>query len=162
MGDVKKQGEGTGVGLAISLQIVSLMGSTLNVDSQLGQGSTFWFEVELPEAQEWAASLGTTNQGKIVGFERSKRQVLVVDDRWENRSVLVSLLEPLGFAVITVSNAKEGLDKAKEIHPDLIITDLMMPEMDGYEMLRQLRQIPELQNVPAIASSASVFESNQN
>ncbi|OYD92039.1 hypothetical protein CDG76_25740 [Nostoc sp. 'Peltigera membranacea cyanobiont' 210A] len=162
VGDVKKQGEGTGLGLAISLQIVSLMGSTLNVDSQLGQGSTFWFEVELPEAQEWAASLRTTKQGNIVAFEGSKRQLLVVDDRWENRSVLVSLLEPLGFAVIAVSNGREGLDKAKEIHPDLIITDLMMPEMDGCEMLRQLRQIPELQNVPAIASSASVFESNQN
>ncbi|MBE8966133.1 response regulator [Nostocales cyanobacterium LEGE 12452] len=162
VGDVKKQGEGTGLGLAISLQIVSLMGSTLNVDSKLGQGSTFWFEVELPEAQEWAVSLRITKQGKIVGFEGSKRQVLIVDDRWENRSVLVSLLEPLGFAVIAVNNAKEGLDKAKKIHPDLIITDLMMPEMDGYEMLRQLRQIPELQNVPAIASSASVFESNQN
>lgn len=162
VGDVKKQGEGTGLGLAISQQIVSLMGSTLNVDSQLGKGSTFWFEVELPEAQEWAASVRTTKQGKIVGFEGSKRQVLVVDDRWENRSVLVSLLEPLGFAVIDVSNGREGLDKAQEIHPDLIITDLMMPEMDGYEMLRQLRQIPELQNIPAIASSASVFESNQN
>ncbi|MEH2126370.1 ATP-binding protein [Nostoc sp.] len=162
VGDVKKQAEGTGLGLAISLQIVSLMSSTLNVDSQLGQGSTFWFEVELPEAQEWAASLRTTKQGKIIGFEGSKRQLLVVDDRWENRSVLVSLLEPLGFAVIAVSNGREGLDKAQEIHPDLIITDLMMPEMDGYEMLRQLRQIPELQNVPAIASSASVFESNQN
>ncbi|MEH2259573.1 MAG: ATP-binding protein [Nostoc sp.] len=162
VGDVKKQGEGTGLGLAISLQIVSLMGSTLNVDSQLGKGSTFWFEVELLEAQEWAVSLQITKQGKIVGFQGSKRQVLVVDDRWENRSVLVSLLEPLGFAVIDVSNGREGLDKAQEIHPDLIITDLMMPEMDGYEMLRQLRQIPELQNVPAIASSASVFESNQN
>ena len=162
VGDVKKQAEGTGLGLAISQQIVSLMGSTLNVNSQLGKGSTFWFEVKLLEAQEWAATLRTTNQGKIVGFEGSKRQVLVVDDRWENRSVLVSLLEPLGFTVIDVSNGREGLAKAQEIHPDLIITDLMMPEMDGYEMLRQLRQIPELQNVPAIASSASVFESNQN
>ncbi|MEH2064319.1 MAG: ATP-binding protein [Nostoc sp.] len=162
VGDVKKQGEGTGLGLAISQQIVSMMGSTLNVESQLGQGSTFWFEVELPEAKEWAATLRTTKKGKIVGFEGSQRQVLAVDDRWENRSVLVSLLEPLGFAVIAVSNGREGLEKAKEIHPDLIITDLMMPEMDGYEMLRQLRQIPELQNVPAIASSASVFESNQN
>ncbi|MEH2056582.1 MAG: ATP-binding protein [Nostoc sp.] len=162
VGDVKKQGEGTGLGLAISQQIVSMMDSTLNVESQLGQGSTFWFEVELPEAKEWAATLRTTKKGKIVGFEGSQRQVLAVDDRWENRSVLVSLLEPLGFAVIAVSNGREGLEKAKEIHPDLIITDLMMPEMDGYEMLRQLRQIPELQNVPAIASSASVFESNQN
>jgi CheY-like chemotaxis protein len=139
-----------------------MMGSTLNVDSQLGQGSTFWFEIELPEAKDWATSLRTTKQGKIVGFEGNQRQLLVVDDRWENRSVLVNFLEPLGFAVIAVSNGREGLAKAQEILPDLIITDLMMPEMDGYEMLRQLRQIPELKDIPAIASSASVFESNQN
>ncbi|MEH2362128.1 ATP-binding protein [Nostoc sp.] len=162
VGDVKKQAEGTGLGLAISQQIVSLMGSSLNVESQLGQGSTFWFEAEFPEAKDWATTLRTTQQGKIVGFEGNKRQVLIVDDRWENRSVLVSFLEPLGFTVIAVSNGREGLAKAQEIHPDLIITDLMMPEMDGYEMLRQLREIPELNNVPAIASSASVFESNQN
>ncbi|MEH2261864.1 ATP-binding protein [Nostoc sp.] len=162
VGDTKKQAEGTGLGLAISQQIVSLMGSTLNVESQVGKGSTFWFEVELPEAKDWAATLRTTKQGKILGFEGRKHQVLVVDDRWENRSVLVSLLEPLGFAVIAVSNGREGLAKAKEIHPDLIITDLMMPEMNGYEMLQQLRQIPELKDMPAIASSASVFESNQN
>ncbi len=162
VGDVKKQAEGTGLGLAISQQIVNLMGSTFNVKSQLGKGSTFWFEVELTEAKDWATSLRTTQQGKIVGFKGSQRLVLVVDDRWENRSVLVSLLEPLGFAVIDVSNGQEGLAKAQEIHPDLIITDLMMPEMDGYQMLRQLRQIPELKDIPAIASSASVFESNQN
>ncbi|MEH2348546.1 MAG: ATP-binding protein [Nostoc sp.] len=162
VGDTKKQAEGTGLGLAISQQIVSLMGSTLNVESQVGKGSTFWFEVELPEAKEWATSLRTTKQGRILGFEGSKLKVLVVDDRWENRSVVVSLLEPLGFEVIAVSNGREGLAMAQEIHPDLIITDLMMPEMNGYEMLQQLRQIPELKNVPAIASSASVFESNQN
>lgn len=162
VGDTKKQGEGTGLGLAISQQIVTLMGSTLNVESHLGKGSTFWFEVELPEAKEWATSLQTTKQGRILGFEGSKLKVLVVDDRWENRSVVVSLLEPLGFEVIAVSNGREGLAMAQEIHPDLIITDLMMPEMNGYEMLQQLRQIPELKNVPAIASSASVFESNQN
>jgi signal transduction histidine kinase/CheY-like chemotaxis protein len=162
VGDLKKQAEGTGLGLAISQQIVTMMDSTLNVDSQLGQGSTFWFEVELAEAEDWATSLRTTQQGKIVGFEGNKRQVLVVDDRWENRSVLVSFLEPLGFVVTAVSNGLEGLAKAQEIIPNLIITDLMMPEMDGYEMLRKLREIPELQNVPAIASSASVFESNQN
>ncbi|MEH2195251.1 MAG: ATP-binding protein [Nostoc sp.] len=162
VGDMKKQAEGTGLGLAISQQIVTMMDSTLNVESQLGEGSTFWFEVELPEAKEWATSLRTTQQGKIIGFEGSKGKVLVVDDRWENRSVLVSLLEPLGFEVIDVSNGREGLAKAKEIHPDLIITDLMMPEMNGYEMLQQLREIPELKHIPAIASSASVFESNQN
>ena len=162
VGDVKKQTEGTGLGLAISQQIVSLMGSSLNVNSQLGQGSTFWFEVEFAEAQDWATTLRTTQKGKIVGFEGPKRLVLVVDDRWENRSVVVSLLEPLGFQVMEASNGREGLEKANEHHPDLIITDLMMPEMNGYELLQQIRSSAQLQDVPAIASSASVFESNQN
>ena len=162
VGDVKKQAEGTGLGLAISQQIVFLLGSTLNVESQLGQGSTFWFELKLLEATKWATHLHSTQQGVITGFEGDQRQLLVVDDRWENQSVLVNLLEPLGFAVTAVSNGREGLAKAQEIHPDLIITDLMMPEMDGYEMLQRLRQIPELRHIPAIASSASVFESNQN
>lgn len=131
VGDVKKQAEGTGLGLAISQQIVSLMGSTLNVESQIGKGSTFWFEVKLPEAKEWATSLRTTHQAKIVGFKGSQRLVLVVDDRWQNRSVVVSLLEPLGFAVIDACNGREGLAKANQMCPDLIITDLRMPEMDG-------------------------------
>lgn len=161
VGDVEKQQEGTGLGLAISQQIVSLMGSSLQVDSQPEQGSTFWFEVELPEAKEWTAALHTTPQGKITGFEGTQRQILVVDDRWENRSVLVNLLEPLGFEMLEASNGRAGLAKAIEFRPDLIITDLMMPEMDGYEMLRQLRRIPELKEISAFASSASVFESNQ-
>ena len=162
VGDVKKQGEGTGLGLAISQQIVSLLGSTLNVESELGQGSTFWFEMELPEAKEWATSLRTTQRGTIIGFEGRQRQLLVVDDHWENQSVLISLLEPLGFTVIAVNNGREALAKMKEIRPDLIITDLMMPMMNGYEMLRQVRQMPELKDIPAIASSASVFVSNQS
>ena len=162
VGDVKKQVEGTGLGLAISQQIVILMGSTLNVTSQLGQGSTFWFEVELAEAKDWATTLRTTHEGKIMGFKGPKRLVLVVDDRWENRSVVVSLLEPLGFEAIEASNGGEGLEKVLKYHPDLIITDLMMPDMDGYEMLRQIRSCAQVQDVPAIASSASVFESNEN
>ncbi|MEG3895407.1 MULTISPECIES: ATP-binding protein [unclassified Microcoleus] len=162
VGDVKKQGEGTGLGLAISQQIVSLLGSTLHVESEFGKGSTFWFEMEIPEAKEWATSLRTTQKGTIVGFSGRQRLLLVVDDRWENQSVLISLLEPLGFAVIAVNNGQEGLAKMQETRPDLIITDLMMPMMDGYEMLRQVRQMPELKDIPAIASSASVFASNQN
>ncbi len=162
VGDVKKQGEGTGLGLAISQQIVSLLGSNLNVESEFGKGSTFWFEMKIPEAKEWATTLRTTQKGRIVGFEGRQHQLLVVDDRWENQSVLISLLEPLGFVVIAVNNGREGLAKMKEAPPDLIITDLMMPVMDGYEMLRQMRQMPELKDIPAIASSASVFASNQN
>lgn len=76
--------------------------------------------------------------------------------------MIVNLLEPLGFAVVEAADGQAGLNVAQTSKPDLIITDLMMPVMDGYKMLRLLRQTPGLKNIPAIASSASIFESNQN
>jgi CheY-like chemotaxis protein len=82
---------------------------------------------------------------------------LVADDSWENRSVIVNLLEPLGFRVIEAENGQEGLSNATKYKPDLIITDLAMPILDGFEMTKQLRQSPELADVIIVASSASVL-----
>jgi signal transduction histidine kinase/DNA-binding NarL/FixJ family response regulator len=161
VGDTQKQAEGTGLGLAITQKIVALMDSQIKVKSEAGQGSTFWFEVELPKAQDWAIASRTLNQGTIIGYQGDKHTILVVDDRWENRSVIVSLLEPLGFVVTEANNGQEGWESAIAHHPDLIITDLMMPVMDGYQLLKQIRQSEQLKDVVAIASSASVFESNQ-
>jgi signal transduction histidine kinase/DNA-binding NarL/FixJ family response regulator len=155
-----KQIEGTGLGLAISQAIVGMMGSTLNVQSQLGKGSAFWFEIELSEAVDWAKE-STSQPGTIIGFKGNRRKILVVDDRWENRSVIVNLLEPLGFTLGEASDGQEGLDKAAELQPDLIIADIAMPGMDGYEMVRHLRQSPQFQDVVVIMSSASVFEADQ-
>jgi signal transduction histidine kinase/DNA-binding NarL/FixJ family response regulator len=161
VGDTKKQSEGTGLGLAISHKIVDLMGSQIQVQSEVGQGSTFWFEVEVAEAKEWAIASRTPEQGMITGYEGEPRKVLVVDDRWENRSVVVSLLEPLGFDVIEANDGQAGWEAAIAHSPDLIITDLMMPVMDGYQLLKQIRGSGALKDVVTIASSATVFESNQ-
>lgn len=162
VGDTKKQSEGTGLGLAISQRIVTLMHSQLQVQSEMGQGSTFWFEVEVPEAKEWAIASRSLRQGTIVGYKGEPRTILVVDDRWENRSVIISLLEPLGFKAIEAEDGQEGWNAALTHSPDAIITDLMMPVMDGYQLLQQLRASEPLKDVVAIASSASVFESNQH
>ncbi|BAU14530.1 integral membrane sensor hybrid histidine kinase [Leptolyngbya sp. NIES-3755] len=158
VGDTKKQTEGTGLGLAISQKIVSLMGGTIAVNSILGKGSTFWFEVALPEAKEWATTARKTHRGTIVGFEGNNRKILTVDDRWENRSVLINLLAPLGFEIFEASNGQEGFEQAISIRPDLIITDLAMPVMDGFTLVQNLRQVPQLQDILIIASSASVFD----
>ena len=162
VGNSKKQSEGTGLGLAISQKIVSLMGSNLEVQSDPGKGSIFSFDLDLPLALNWAETSRVAQQGTIIGFEGQKRKILVVDDRWENRSILVNLLEPIGFELVEAKNGAEGLEKAVEFQPDLIITDLVMPVMDGFEMLRRLRQIEGLKNVVAIASSASVFDADQH
>jgi PAS domain S-box-containing protein len=161
VGDTQKQAEGTGLGLAITHKIVSLMDSEIQVASVLGKGSIFYFEIELPEVENWAAAARVMPQGIIQGYKGSKCKILVVDDRWENRSVLANLLEPIGFEVIEASNGLEGIEQALKTSPDLIITDLAMSVMGGLEFLQKLRTYPQLQNQIVLVSSASVFESDR-
>jgi signal transduction histidine kinase/DNA-binding NarL/FixJ family response regulator len=158
VGDTTKQAEGTGLGLSISQKIVELMNTTIQVQSQVGVGSIFSFEVKLPDALDWADSFRMTSQGAIAGYEGKKRKILVVDDRWENRSVLINLLEPIGFELLEAENGQEGMDRALTHQPDLIVTDLAMPVMDGFEFLEKVRSHPQLQEMPVLVSSASVFE----
>ncbi|BAU04240.1 ATP-binding protein [Fischerella sp. NIES-3754] len=161
VGNHKRQTEGTGLGLAISQKIVNLMGSQIQVKSELGKGSTFWFEVELPEVQDWAKVSRLLEQGTIVGYEGQRRTILIVDDKWENRSVIVNLLEPVGFTVVEASDGKEGWEKTIFYNPELIITDLIMPVMDGFELIKRLRQSSLYKDMAVIASSASVFATDQ-
>jgi signal transduction histidine kinase/DNA-binding response OmpR family regulator len=152
----KKQAEGTGLGLAISKEIIFLMGSEIKVESELGVGSRFYFDVEVPLAQDWQQSSMNTKGEKLIGYQGEKQTILVVDDKWENRSVIVNLLEPLDFVVMTAENGEDGLTKANKVKPSLIITDILMPVMDGYEFLQKLKESPSLHDIPIIVSSASV------
>jgi len=163
VGDTSKRSDGTGLGLAITHKIVGMMGTTLEVQSEPDKGSLFWFDIEIPEAHDWAAASMTSKDGMISGFKGPEKTVLVVDDRWENRSVVINLLEPVGFKVFAVSNGQDGFDKAVECQPDLVITDIALPIMNGYELMQKLRSSPinKLKRVPVIVSSASVFESDR-
>ena len=164
LGDSNSQAQGTGLGLAICQKILALMNSRIQVTSQPGKGSRFWFDLELPavEVADLSQSARGFHQGTIVGFKGEKRKILVVDDHWGNRSVIVNLLEPLGFEIVEATDGQEGLNKAAEFHPDLIVVDLVMPVMDGFELIGRLRQLPQLQDAAIIASSASVFEAYQS
>ncbi|BAY80014.1 multi-sensor hybrid histidine kinase (plasmid) [Nostoc linckia NIES-25] len=162
VGEKKRQAEGTGLGLAITRQLVQMMGSDIHVQSQIGQGSSFWFELEIPKASDWVKSAIAASDKQIIGFEAGPYTILMVDDRWENRTVITNLLQPLGFNVIEASNGQEGLEKAIAFKPDLIITDLLMPQMNGFELIQHLRYTPKTQDVKIIVSSASVFEADQH
>jgi CheY-like chemotaxis protein/anti-sigma regulatory factor (Ser/Thr protein kinase) len=157
-GNTKRQAEGTGLGLAISQKIVNLMDSQIQVRSQLGSGSTFYFDVNLPIAVEWRRSATTKTGQHIINYQGERKTLLIIDDKWENRSVLVNLLEPIGFRVIEAEDGADGLAKATQLKPHLIITDLLMPVMDGYELLQRLRSLETLKTIPVIVSSASVSE----
>lgn len=157
VGEESRKTEGTGLGLAISRQLVRMMGGELKVNSTLGKGSVFWFDLDLPKVSQPIPpqSVHTRN---ITSFVGSKRKVLVVDDKWSNRSVLVSLLEPLGFEVQEATDGLDSLNKVGEFKPDIIFMDLVMTVMDGFEATRRLKMLPELKNTVVIAVSASVFD----
>jgi signal transduction histidine kinase/DNA-binding NarL/FixJ family response regulator len=159
VGKIEKQIDGTGLGLTISQKIVQMMGGKIQVESHLGKGSCFYFEVEIPEAAEWIISSQLTSKGVVIGYKaKNCYKILLVDDRWENRSVIKNLLEPIGFEIIEAVNGQEGLEKAYSNNPDLIITDLAMPIMDGFEMIKKMRLESTLKHKIIIASSASVFD----
>lgn len=157
VGDRKLKAEGTGLGLAISRQLVEMMGGEIKVKSNLGKGSIFYFDLALPQATAWDNKAEFDPQ-TIIGFKGTKRKVLVVDDRWENRAILVGLLQPLGFEVMEATDGQDCLNKAAEFQPDLVLTDLVMPIMDGFEVTRRLRSSPEFSSVVVIATSASAFD----
>ena len=160
VGTRSQQVEGTGLGLAISKTLVSLMGSSLHVSSLPGKGASFWFVLELSEASVTAPDVEHIDQ-KIIGFKGVPKRVLVVDDKRENRTILVKILSPLGFEISESKDGREALARTLEWRPDVILMDLVMPVMDGFEATRQIRQVPELKDVVVIASSASVFEQNR-
>ncbi|MEM9217866.1 MAG: ATP-binding protein [Cyanobacteria bacterium P01_F01_bin.150] len=169
VGERKKQAEGTGLGLAISQRIVQLMGSSIQVKSQLGQGSEFFFTLDVPVVKDWSKAQEVSESDRIVGYEvvnvnaskEARYNILVIDDRWENRAVLVNLLESLDFRVIEACNGQDGLDQLKAKHPELVITDLAMPIMDGFEFLQHVRNSEALKNAKVIVSSASVTQLDQ-
>ncbi len=160
IGDRQKQAEGTGLGLAISQRIVQLMESTIEVKSQLGQGSEFFFTVELPLVENWIQQRGS-DERRIIGYEGSRRTILTIDDRWENRIVLRHLLESLDFKTVEAENGQEGLEKLRSSQPNLTILDLAMPMMDGFEFLRQIRNSEDLKQTKVVVSSASVSQADR-
>ncbi|MBW4670654.1 MAG: response regulator [Cyanomargarita calcarea GSE-NOS-MK-12-04C] len=156
--NISHYSEGTGLGLAITQKIIFLMGSEIFLHSTPGIGSKFWFDLQLPEVTNSMETTTRKSTNNIIGYEGKKCTVLIIDDKRENRLVIVNMLKTIGFEIKEAANGLLGLEAALASQPDLIITDLIMPVMDGLEMTRKLRQIPQLQSIPVIAASAKVFE----
>ena len=160
IGDSSHRVEGTGLGLAISQRLIQLMGGNLQVASTLGQGSIFCLDLDLPTVSQWQESVVADNR-LIIGFRGSPRQVLIADDKWQNRSILANLLLPLGFEISEATDGQDCLNKAQQKHPDLILINPVMTGIDGLETTRRLRQLPEFQDLVVLATSASVFPDKQ-
>jgi CheY-like chemotaxis protein len=132
----------------------------LQAKSHLGKGSTFWFDITVPIVA-LASSPTVVPEREITGYTGERQTILIADDQEYNRLVLMNLLEPLGFEIVTADDGRKMIDKARHIRPDVILTDLVMPVMTGFDAVREIRRIPELQHVYIIAVSASVFDTDQ-
>jgi len=124
--------------LPISQQFVRLMGGEITVSSILGTGTTFKFDIPVRLATEL---IETPPKSQIIGLapEQSSYRILVVDDRWQNRQLIVKLLAPLGFQLQEAANGQEAIEIWQEWLPHLILMDMRMPVMDGYAASRYIK-----------------------
>ena len=101
VGEAGRKVDGTGLGLAISRKIVALMGSHIQVRSQLGEGSTFTIDLPFEQTSDWDVFKETPAPGKIVGIQSGSPQILIVDDDANQRSIVTALLQAVGFQLLT-------------------------------------------------------------
>jgi len=150
--------EGTGLGLPISQEYAKLMGGEISVESEEGSGSLFRVQVhvELAEADDVKEAQPSRHVTGLVPGQPVYR-ILVVEDRWENRKLMVNILRPLGFSVREAENGIEAVRVWKEWQPHLVWMDIRMPEMDGYEATRRIKAGSGGQSTVVIALTASVF-----
>lgn len=153
--------EGTGLGLTIAQKFVRLMNGTITLKSQVGYGSKFQFTIEVctVDANEVVPSSGSR---RVVGLapEQSVYRILIVDDQWENRQLLLQILEPIGFEVKMAENGREAISIWESWKPHLIWMDIRMPVMNGDQVTEYIRaNTPATDQSPIIiALTASILE----
>ncbi|MGJ8670204.1 MAG: 7TM diverse intracellular signaling domain-containing protein [Oceanococcus sp.] len=159
---------GTGLGLVISKQLVSLMGGDIGVISRPGQGSEFWFRVPLQAIDpptDWVANSDTVHEmpalADLQGERLSGLKILLVEDNALNQILVQELLGSLDVEITMVENGRLAVEEVQNTNFDLVLMDVFMPEMDGYTATRKIREMEGYASLPIIAVSASVADQDR-
>ncbi len=131
---------GTGLGLTITSLLTKIMGGEITVRSEVGRGSTFRVKLFLPEVSR--PRIASTMEYRVRGYVGPRQTILVVDDNEIQRDLVRDLLEPLGFLIVSAGTGRECLQVVEQTNPNLILLDIAMPEMDGWEVAQRLRRHP--------------------
>ncbi|MBR8826563.1 MAG: response regulator [Gomphosphaeria aponina SAG 52.96 = DSM 107014] len=159
-----KSGQGTGLGLPISQKFVQLMGGEITVTSKLGEGSTFSFEITISVVKESEIQTSVMPK-KVIGIAPNQPtyRILVVEDKPDNRLLLVKLLTAVGFTEVKAAeNGQEGIEIWESWEPHLILMDMRMPVMNGYEATKKIKATLKGQATVIIALTASAFEEQRS
>ena len=153
---------GTGLGLALSRGFVQIMGGSISVTSTIGKGTAFRFEIPVKEGKEDETPLKESKR-RVLRLSPGQREirVLIADDRETNRQLLSQLLAAAGFPTREVVNGEEAVRMVREWKPQVVLMDMIMPVMDGYEATRRIKASPDIMNTAIIAVTASAFEEDR-
>jgi signal transduction histidine kinase/CheY-like chemotaxis protein len=160
-----KEGKGTGLGLAISQKYINLMGSKIEFDNKQNKGAKFYFTLDLKkgntdEIVNSVLDIPRKVKG-LVATSISKYKIFICEDEKANRDLLTKLLVSVGFEVDTAPNGKECLEKIAISSPDLLLLDLRMPLLNGYDTIKKLREDVKFNNLPVFAITANVFDEDK-